>query len=45
MVDAHIGATLVTRSGRLAGIYTAMDACRQLAARLAAEAAPAGGGH
>ncbi len=45
MVDAHIGATLVTRSGRLAGIYTAMDACRQLADRLAAEAAPAGGSH
>ncbi len=36
MVEAHIGAVLVTRAGRLAGIFTAMDACRHLADRLEA---------
>lgn len=38
MVDAHIGTVLVTRSGRLAGIFTAMDACRELAALMEREA-------
>jgi len=31
MADAHLGAALVTRDGELAGIFTAMDACRELA--------------
>jgi len=31
MTDAHLGAVLVTRAGELAGIFTAMDACRRLA--------------
>jgi acetoin utilization protein AcuB len=31
MADAHIGAAVVTRSGRLAGIFTATDACRHFA--------------
>jgi len=30
MVDRHLGAVLVTAHGRLAGIFTAMDACRVL---------------
>ena len=38
MSDAHIGAALVTAEGRLAGIFTAMDACRHLAERLQADA-------
>ena len=28
MADRQIGATLVTRNGKLAGIFTAVDACR-----------------
>ncbi len=31
MVRLHIGAAVVTARGRLAGIFTAMDACRTLA--------------
>ncbi len=31
MVDRHLGAALVTTHGRLAGIFTAQDACRVLA--------------
>jgi acetoin utilization protein AcuB len=31
MADAHIGTAVVTRSGRLAGIFTATDACRHFA--------------
>jgi acetoin utilization protein AcuB len=30
MAERHIGATLVTRHGKLAGIFTATDACRCL---------------
>ena len=30
MVEQHLGAALVTGHGRLAGIFTAMDACRTL---------------
>ena len=41
MADVHIGTTVATRGGRLAGIFTAMDACRYLADRL--EAAEGGG--
>ncbi len=28
MADGHIGSAVVTREGRLAGVFTAMDACR-----------------
>lgn len=34
MTARHIGSALATRGGELVGIFTAMDACRQLAARL-----------
>ncbi len=34
MAARHIGAALVTREGRLAGIFTASDACRVLADEL-----------
>lgn len=30
MLEQHLGAALVTTHGRLAGIFTAMDACRVL---------------
>lgn len=30
MIERHLGAALVTAHGRLAGIFTAMDACRAL---------------
>ena len=30
MAERHIGAVLVTRHGRIAGIFTATDACRVL---------------
>jgi len=30
MIERHLGAALVTGHGRLAGIFTAMDACRVL---------------
>jgi acetoin utilization protein AcuB len=38
MADAHIGAVLITRSGGLAGIFTASDACRHFANRLEQDA-------
>ena len=28
MADRHIGSAIVTRRGRLAGVFTSMDACR-----------------
>lgn len=31
MAARHIGAAIITKSGRLAGIFTATDACRTLA--------------
>lgn len=34
MAELHIGATLVTHHGRLAGIFTATDACRVFAGYL-----------
>jgi acetoin utilization protein AcuB len=43
LVAHHIGSVLVTKSGRLAGIFTASDACRVLCAHLRALfPAPAG---
>jgi hypothetical protein len=35
-VDRHIGSALVTRNGRLVGIFTAADACRILCGHLRA---------
>ncbi|MFU8817074.1 MAG: CBS domain-containing protein [Pseudomonadales bacterium] len=40
MADAHIGTALVTKSGRLAGIFTATDACRHFAEWLEHEFPP-----
>jgi acetoin utilization protein AcuB len=37
MADEHIGCALVTRSGRLAGIFTTTDACRVFAEHLRGE--------
>ncbi len=34
MAERHIGSVLVTRHGRLAGLFTAMDACRNYAEHL-----------
>ena len=34
MAQAHIGTALITSNARLAGIFTAMDACRHLAEHL-----------
>jgi CBS domain-containing protein len=34
MAQRHIGAAVVTKGGRLAGIFTASDACRELARQL-----------
>lgn len=31
MADRHIGSAIVTRKGRLAGVFTASDACRTFA--------------
>lgn len=31
MIERHIGSALVTKEGRLAGIFTGVDACRMLA--------------
>jgi acetoin utilization protein AcuB len=45
MADAHIGTALVTRAGRLAGIFTATDACRHFARWLEDEFPPPTAGH
>ena len=37
LVSRHIGTALVTKDGRLAGIFSTGDACRELSARLKAE--------
>lgn len=44
MADHHIGAALITRQGRLAGIFTATDACRLFADALREQYGPAAGG-
>lgn len=38
MWEERIGSTLVLKAGKLAGIFTAADACRQFAARLRVDA-------
>lgn len=43
MAARHIGSALVTRKGRLAGVFTASDACRAYAEDLRARYRPAGG--
>jgi CBS domain-containing protein len=37
MADRHIGCALVTREGKLSGIFTSTDACRAFAAHLRRE--------
>lgn len=43
MVSRHVGSVLVTSHGRLAGIFTATDACRILCGHLRALAPPRSG--
>jgi acetoin utilization protein AcuB len=40
MAQRHIGATVITSNNRLAGIFTATDACRVLAEQLAESPQP-----
>ena len=44
MAERHIGSVLVTRNGRLAGLFTATDACRRFAEYLTAHLPQPGGG-
>lgn len=41
MVERHIGSAVVTRKGKLAGIFTAIDACRAFADHLQTQFPPA----
>lgn len=43
MAERHIGSAIITRQGRLAGVFTAMDACRCFGEYLS-ENFPHGGG-
>jgi acetoin utilization protein AcuB len=43
MVRHHIGSALITRKGKLVGVFTAMDACRALCELLRDEHGPHGG--
>lgn len=43
MAERHIGSALVTRKGRLAGVFTATDACRVFAEYLRDRYRPSGG--
>lgn len=43
MAERHIGSVLVTRDGKLAGLFTATDACRAFAEHLRRQYRPAGG--
>ncbi|WP_440940269.1 CBS domain-containing protein [Immundisolibacter sp.] len=40
LVTRRIGSALVTRKGRLAGVFTVTDACRELASLLRAQCPP-----
>lgn len=40
MAQHHIGSALVTRKGKLVGIFTAMDACRAFCVHLRSEHGP-----
>lgn len=44
MAEHHIGSAVVTRQGKLAGIFTAQDACRHFAEFLREQFRRAGGG-
>jgi FOG: CBS domain len=43
MAERHIGSVLVTRDGKLAGLFTASDACRSFAEYLRHQFRPSGG--
>lgn len=43
MVDRHVNSALVTRHGRLAGVFTTTDACRTFAEHLREQFSPPGG--
>lgn len=43
MAEKHIGSALVTRDGKLAGLFTATDACRSFAEHLRKQFRPSGG--
>ena len=43
MAEHHIGSALVTRKGKLVGVFTAMDACRSFCSHLRDEFGPTGG--
>lgn len=43
MAEKHLGAALVTRHGRLAGVFTVTDACRHFAEFLQEQVRRAGG--
>ncbi len=43
MAEKHIGSVLVTRDGKLAGLFTATDACRSYAEHLRKQFHPSGG--
>lgn len=43
MAAHHIGSVLVTRKGKLVGVFTATDACRAFCERLRDEFGPPGG--
>lgn len=43
MVDRHIGSVLITRHGRLAGLFTVTDACRSFAEHLREQFSPPDG--
>lgn len=43
MTAHHLGSALVTRKGKLVGVFTATDACRAFAEHLREEFGPSGG--
>jgi len=43
MAEHHVGSAMVTRNGKLAGIFTATDACRAFSAHLREQFAPPDG--
>jgi CBS domain-containing protein len=43
MAERHIGSALVTRNGRLAGVFTSNDACKSYADHLHKQFGPFGG--
>ena len=43
MAELHIGSALVTKKGKLVGVFTATDACRAFAEHLRDEFGPQGG--